>query len=315
MPHTMDSLDQIIYNDALQTTKPVTEPFEYLLKQQGKRVRTLLIEEFGKLYEVPKPSIDAVSAFIDELHTASLLIDDIEDNAELRRGQVAAHKKYGIWTTLNSAQCAVYVSISKLLAKEHEPSLPSIINDELIRLHVGQGQDIYWRDDGIVPSVNEYYEMAKNKTGGLFRLMVRLLHALSKKELAQKYDLIPLANAAGILYQIRDDYLNLFSKTMFEQKGFADDLTEGKFSFPIIHAIASSRNKGDNDDYVLKTVLSRPSEVRTKEKLLSYLENQTKSGEYTRQVIQTLAQKVTTELVPKELSSVKDILSKLSHLD
>ncbi|CDO95141.1 unnamed protein product [Kluyveromyces dobzhanskii CBS 2104] len=309
----MNSLDQIIHNDKLQLSKPFTEPFQYLLKQQGKRLRSALIEEFGKFYGVADPSVDAISAFIEELHTASLLIDDIEDSAELRRGEMAAHKKFGVWNTLNSAQGAVYTSILNLLQKEHEASLPSIINEELIRLHAGQGLDIYWRDDGIVPSVAEYYEMSKNKTGGLFRLMVRLLKALSQNERSREYDLLPLANAAGILYQIRDDYLNLFSKKMFELKGFADDLTEGKFSFPIIHAIENSKDSGDN--YVLKTVLAKPTDVEVKKELLQYLKMQTKSDEYSKHIIQSLGHKITTELIPEELSSVKDLLSTLCQLD
>lgn len=311
----MESLDQIIKDSSLQAPAPVVAPFEYLVKMQGKKVRTRLLYEFAKLYEVPAASVDAVSEFIDELHTASLLIDDIEDNAELRRGKVAAHKKFGIWTTLNSAQCAVYIAISKLLGKENHASLPSIINEELIRLHFGQGQDIYWRDNGIVPSLEEYYEMAKNKTGGLFRLMVRLLQALSSnKERSKDYDLIPLANAAGILYQIRDDYLNLFSNQMFEQKGFADDLTEGKFSFPIIHGITLSHSV-DGDNYVLKTILSKPTDIDTKTQLLDYLKEKTHTDVYTREIINSLGNKVISEFIPDELDSIKAILSKLCDLN
>jgi geranylgeranyl diphosphate synthase type 3 len=52
-------------------------------------------------------------------------------------------------------------------------------------------------------------------------------------------DFVPLADLIGIIYQIRDDYLNLCSKEYSESKGLYEDLTEGKFSFPIIHSIRS----------------------------------------------------------------------------
>lgn len=52
-------------------------------------------------------------------------------------------------------------------------------------------------------------------------------------------DCVPLVNLIGLLFQIRDDYMNLFSTEYTSNKGLCEDLTEGKFSFPIIHSIRS----------------------------------------------------------------------------
>ena len=52
-------------------------------------------------------------------------------------------------------------------------------------------------------------------------------------------DWVPLVNLIGLLFQIRDDYMNLSSTEYTENKGLCEDLTEGKFSFPIIHTIRS----------------------------------------------------------------------------
>jgi geranylgeranyl diphosphate synthase type 3 len=53
-----------------------------------------------------------------------------------------------------------------------------------------------------------------------------------------------MANMLGIHFQIRDDYINLISDDFHDKKGFAEDLTEGKFSFPIIHCIHSDPIRG-----------------------------------------------------------------------
>lgn len=53
-------------------------------------------------------------------------------------------------------------------------------------------------------------------------------------------DYVPLVNLIGLLFQIRDDYMNLSSTEYTENKGLCEDLTEGKFSFPIIHSIRSN---------------------------------------------------------------------------
>lgn len=85
--------------------------------------------------------------------------------------------------------------------------LITIFNEELVNLHRGQGMDIYWRDTFSVPTEADYLQMISNKTGGLFRLAIRLTMAVSDSDL----DLVEFANVLGLLFQIQDDYKNLTS--------------------------------------------------------------------------------------------------------
>lgn len=117
----------------------------------------------------------------------------------------------------------------------------SVLVDEMLNLHHGQGLDIYWRDNlhlirADLPAVDDYLRMVMNKTGGLFRLLVRLLGLFADKSF--RGDLLPLANLLGIIYQIRDDYLNLVDQRYSEMKGVAgEDLVEGKLSLPVLHTL------------------------------------------------------------------------------
>jgi geranylgeranyl diphosphate synthase type 3 len=106
--------------------------------------------------------------------------------------------------------------------------------------------DLFWRDSLTCPSEAEYVEMVSNKTGGLLRLAVKLMQACSSSEMYVPFfprvdisDYIPVVNLIGILFQIRDDYQNLQDTQYTNNKGLCEDITEGKFSFPIIHAILS----------------------------------------------------------------------------
>lgn len=74
------------------------------------------------------------------------------------------------------------------------------------------------------------------ETGGLLRLGARLMQSFS----ACSADLIPLVNTFSLYYQIRDDYINLQSNAYMQNKSFCEDLTEGKFSYPIIHSIRAT---------------------------------------------------------------------------
>jgi geranylgeranyl diphosphate synthase type 3 len=101
-------------------------------------------------------------------------IDDIEDFSKLRRGFPVAHSIFGIPQTINSANYTFFQAQSELL-KLRKPEAVEIFTEELLRLHRGQGMDLYWRDSSICPSEEEYLEMVSNKTGGLFRLAIKLI--------------------------------------------------------------------------------------------------------------------------------------------
>jgi geranylgeranyl diphosphate synthase type 3 len=65
----------------------------------------------------------------------------------------------------------------------NNPKLIEIFTEELLNLHRGQGMDLYWRDSLTCPSEADYLEMVGNKTGGLFRLAIKLMQAESKTDM------------------------------------------------------------------------------------------------------------------------------------
>lgn len=90
-------------------------------------------------------------------------------------------------------------------------------------------------------------------------------------------------NLIGILFQIRDDYQNLSSPEYLNNKGMCEDLTEGKFSFPIIHSI---RARPQNMQ-LLNILKQKTDDEQVKRYAVSYMEG-TGSFEYCRKVLQTL---------------------------
>ncbi len=166
------------------------------------------------------------------LHNASLLVDDIEDNSILRRGIPVAHKIYGEASTINSANYVMFIGLERVLELGH-PRAVAVFSEQMLELHRGQGMEIYWRDGFKCPTEEEYRQMTIRKTGGLFNLAVRLMQLFSESD----RDFVSLTSLLGLYFQIRDDYANMCLDEYAANKSFAEDLTEGKFSFPIIHAI------------------------------------------------------------------------------
>lgn len=259
--------DHILHDEASNTRtteSQILEPYTYLklLPSSNRNIRRQFMIAFNSLYFHVQSSclLDVIEDIIGILHNSSLLIDDIEDSLEFRRGKLTAHSVFGIPLTINCGNLMYFVAMEKvqtLLSKEvvasgivnaenvNDFTIKSlgILVEEMLNLHIGQGRDIYWRDflkRIPLPLIDEYVEMVKDKTGGLFRLSVRLLLECCAITPASPY--MKVTNLLGIMYQVRDDYLNITNSTYAHLKGVAaEDLVEGKLSLPILHCLHNSK--------------------------------------------------------------------------
>jgi geranylgeranyl diphosphate synthase type 3 len=93
-------------------------------------------------------------------------------------------------------------------------------------------------------------------------------------------DCVPLVNSIGLIFQIRDDYMNLHSTAYTHNKGLCEDLTEGKFSFPVIHSIRSN----PQNLQLMNILRQKPTDDSVKMYAVKYMES-TGSFDYCKQVI------------------------------
>ena len=151
----------------------ILEPFVYTISRPGKEVRSLLIEAFNVWLDVSLTQLRVISGIVRILHNASLMVDDIEDGAQLRRGQPVAHLIYGVPQTINTANYAYFLAYKELAALRNHDSedkgrvvankdLDLVVTEELLSLHRGQGLDIFWRDTLQCPTEEEYISMVNN---------------------------------------------------------------------------------------------------------------------------------------------------------
>lgn len=246
------------------------EPNRALVSLGGKRWRPLLMmlcykmakEKSAAKGTSPALSEDetySITPLVEFVHTASLIHDDIEDNADLRRGKPAAHITYGLDTALNAGSWLYFeapVCINQLNAPDNlKLELYKTYTNELRRLHLGQAMDIFWhRNPEVFPPEEEYLAMVKCKTGTLASLAAKLgciAGGFSAAE-AEKYGSI--AADIGIGFQIIDDVINLTTGNPGKKRG--DDIVEGKKSLPVlIHSSLRPEDKAKIAEY-MKTAAS-----------------------------------------------------------
>lgn len=216
----------------------IIKPYNYLISEtKGKGFRNKILRIFNEYYQVSDDKLKVIEESIDILHNSSLLIDDIEDEGEYRRGIKCAHKIFGIGQTINCGNLMYFKAWEKLMELDKGKfELNQIFVKSMIKLHIGQGKELYWRKNRVCPSEEEYLDMVVGKTGELFKLGVKILGCVSNNgdngdngDKSDKSDrekvnekMLELCEILGIVYQIGND-LDL-----------KDDLRMGNFSLPLI---------------------------------------------------------------------------------
>lgn len=228
--------------DTRTINKNLRDPIKDFVLRGGKRVRPLLfftlLEVFGKN---PLKYMEIALA-IELAHNGTLVLDDIEDGAELRRSMPTSHIKYGLDTAVNMGAGLHIVPIKYLLnnnlSAKTQNRLIKIFSEELINVTFGQTLDIYWHKNGVDDvKVNKYLEMVRLKTGSLMRMSVRLACAVAETDAKTEKLFSEFAEKLGMAFQIIDDSLDLESVDNRFGKAFGNDITEGKISLPVTYTL------------------------------------------------------------------------------
>ncbi len=233
-------IGRISFTSSDEILSALNGPITEMLSRGGKRWRPVLMmlcsEAVGGNAHT---NILACIPVIEYIHNGTLMIDDIEDNSQKRRGKPCIHHVFGTDVAINTGNMMYYlpslilhdlnVSVEKKLAM-HEA-----IAEEMLKLHLGQALDIYWRNGGNNISKEGYLQMCAYKTGALARLASRLGALLGNAPVATQHALAHFAESLGVAFQIQDDSLNITNTTW--GKDFGEDITEGKRTLLVIRVL------------------------------------------------------------------------------
>lgn len=214
----------------------INEPARDLLSRGGKRWRPLLMMLFYNLYR-SDDDILPLTPLVELPHNGSLIIDDIEDSSDFRRGKPAVHLLYGTDLSINTGNFLYFLPhvCIDLCSFPDEIKLAAYryYNESVTKLHIGQGLDILWhRDKDYIPSVDEYMAMCGFKTGDLAQLSGRLGVRAGGGSEETALAMGKACKQMGIGFQILDDVTNLTTGNPGKKRG--DDIVEGKKSLPVI---------------------------------------------------------------------------------
>jgi heptaprenyl diphosphate synthase len=261
LSYELIAVNNVISKNLKSRNKTMEAALSELLSSGGKFLRpafVLISHGFG---EIRSKEIHTLAAVLEMIHMATLVHDDVIDEAELRRGNETIQHKYG-------KNFAVYVGdylfciCFNLLSKTNSIKNTEMDAMAMAKICIGEIDQFESRFKNDV-TVKEYLRRISYKTAELFSLSfyTGALEGKCDKKLARK--LANIGHNIGMAFQIIDDLLDYFGDEKIVGKPVCSDLKQGLYTLPVIYGIQSKDNKlkellskGDFEDNDIKEISS-----------------------------------------------------------
>ena len=227
------AIEKELVRDSVSNVSAITEISEYLREAGGKRIRPSLLLLAARSLDYHGRGATRLGAVVEMVHTATLVHDDIIDEADTRRGRPSAN------TTWGNSKCVLagdwlYMQAFRVALEERNLR----VLDLLIGLtqQMVEGELLQIEKQGRMVSESEYYDLIYRKTACLFNVSMRLGATLAGASDDVEEQLGEFGRSLGIAFQIIDDVLDLTASEEVLGKPVASDLREGKATLAIVHA-------------------------------------------------------------------------------
>jgi len=225
--------------------KPVWE----FLDRGGKRWRPVLMLSSCKAVGGKESAALPFTPLPELIHNGTIIVDDVEDSAEMRRGKKPMHLLSGVDTAINNGNALYFAPLVLLYRNSHGLSdkkrneIYDLYAEEMLRVSIGQAMDIHWHKGAKKVSEASYLQMCVYKTGVLARFSAKLGGILGGGKKAEIEALGKFGEALGIGFQIQDDILNIAPTSEEWGKEVGEDISEGKRTLLVLRAFQELNEK------------------------------------------------------------------------
>ena len=259
-----DDLAAIELEFSRQAASPVTVVTDiatYLIAGGGKRIRPLLLLLSAKALDSDSDARIRMGAVVEMLHTATLVHDDIIDEASTRRGRPSSNTTWGNAKCVLAGDWLYMQAFQTALAERNFRILDLLIS---LTQQMVEGELLQMEKLGHLINEEEYFDLIYRKTACLFKVSMQLGAVIANPNLRDgerpfEDTLGEYGRNLGLAFQIVDDVLDLTANDEVLGKPAASDLREGKATLAVIHAL--ERGTGA-DREAIRTVLADRSFTR-----------------------------------------------------
>src|SRR5258707_10694870 len=220
--------------DTVSGVTAITEIGEYLRGGGGKRIRPAVLLLSSRLFNYEGRGAVKLGAVVEIIHTATLVHDDIIDEAKIRRGRPAANTQWG------NSKCVLagdwlYMQAFKIAVQERNFRVLDVLID--LTQQMVEGELLQMEKLGKCISMEEHFDLIFRKTACLFSVSTRLGALIGNATEVEEGRLGEYERNIGLAFQIVDDVLDLTASEEVLGKPVASDLREGKVTMAVIHAL------------------------------------------------------------------------------
>lgn len=205
---------------------------DYALNGQGKQLRPALVALTAQALGGPREEHITVATIIEMVHLATLVHDDVMDEAELRRGRLTLAANWGNEIAVLFGDC-LFARALQLAAGFPTPEICRAVATATNTVCAGELLQTQHRRNFPV-SQREYFNVLEMKTAELFALSCDLGALTSGAPATQRAALRAFGMAFGTAYQLYDDCLDLFGVESQAGKSLGTDLAKGKLTLPVL---------------------------------------------------------------------------------
>ena len=230
-------IDKFLLNFLKKQNKSLlVSPMKYGIISGGKKIRSTIILDSGKLFNIKESRLLDICAAVECIHSYSLIHDDLPcmDNDSMRRGKLTTHKKFGEATAVLAGNSLLTLAFEIISNKKNLLSIKN--KNEIIELlascagHTGiaGGQELDLQFENKRKSLNQIMDMQIKKTGKLFNFCLQSVAIVANKNKKEKIKFGKLGEEIGLLFQLSDDILDIKGSKKLVGKKIKKDKKKGK---------------------------------------------------------------------------------------
>ena len=214
----------------------LVKPMKYGVISGGKKIRSTIIFDTGKIFNIREKSLINICAAVECIHSYSLIHDDLPcmDNDTIRRGKPSTHIKFGEASAVLAGSSLLTLAFEIIADKKY--LINSKIKNEIIKSlascsgHTGiaGGQELDLKFENKKKKLKQIIDMQKKKTGKLFNFCLLAVAVIAKKNNKEKKFFSNLGEDIGLLFQFADDFLDNKGSRKLVGKPVKKDKKKGK---------------------------------------------------------------------------------------
>lgn len=225
---------------------------KYILRQKGKKIRPILVLLSAKLCGEINSRTYVAANLVELLHTATLIHDDVVDDAKTRRGIASIN---AVWKNKVSVLIGDYLLSKGLLLslENNEYDFLQLTSEAVRRMSEGELLQIQ-KARNFDATEETYFRVISDKTASLIKTCCKLGALSTAKDKTNVDKLGVFGENIGIAFQIRDDILDYTGRKKLLGKSTGNDLKEKKFTLPLIVALRNAPKKRSSE--IMKLIKS-----------------------------------------------------------